>query len=230
MMATSVSSSYNTRMHDLVGKLTWRAWHVYDQWNERRYGIRTSGEIKPEELGFPGGESYHGGLYRPSSWVVLRHVFKSFPVRDEDIFVDYGSGMGRVLVFAAQQPFKRVIGVEMSEDLNRVARENIDRNRDRFRCDDVQVVTADATEWRVPDDLTVAYFYCPFPPQVFEQVLQQLFTSLDRRRRPLRLVYYFMADPDRELLLATGRVTQLDYPAPWHLRKQLTELWMFDLR
>ena len=217
-------------MRELVRTLTWRAWHVFDKWNERRYGIKTSGEIKPEELGFPGGEHYRGGLYRPSSWVVLRHVFKTFPVTKADVFVDYGSGMGRVLIFAARQPFKRVLGVEMSEDLNRVARENIERNRDRFRCGDVEVVTADATEWRVPDDLTVAYFYCPFPPQVFDQVLRQLFASLDRRPRLLRIVYYFMADADRELLMATGRARQLSYKAPWHLRKRLTELWMFDVR
>ena len=217
-------------MRDVVQRLTRRAWHVFDRWNERRYGIRTSGEIKPEELGFPSGDEYRGGLYRPSSWVILRHVFKVFPVSTEDVFVDYGSGLGRVLIFAGEQPFKRVIGVEMSEDLNRVARENVERNRGRFHCEDVEVVTADATQWPVPDDLTVAYFYCPFPPQVFDEVLKQLFASLDRRPRTLRLVYYFMANADRELLLATGRATQVDYASRWYLRKQLTELWMFDLR
>lgn len=217
-------------MRGLVHRFTWRAWHGFDRFNERRYGIKTSGEIKPEELGFPSGDQYRGGLYRPSSWVILRHVFKVLPVSREDVFVDYGSGLGRVLVFAAEQPFRRVIGIEMSEDLNEVARENVERNRERFRSSDVEVITADATRWPVPDDLTVAYFYCPFPPQVFGQVLQQLFASLDRRPRTLRLVYYFMANADRELLLATGRATQVDYESPWYLRKQLTELWMFDLR
>ena len=216
-------------MRTLLHKLTYRLWRQFDKWNERRYGIRTSGEIHPEELGFPGGEHFRGGYYRPSSWVILRFVFKTFPVSRGDVFVDYGSGMGRVLIFAAQQPFKRVIGVEMSEDLNRIARENIERNRDRFRCQEVEVVNADAEEWRVPDDVTVAYFYCPFPPHVFESVLRQLFASLDRRPRPLRVVYYFMADADRELLMGTGRAKQLEYPRPWHLRKRLTELWLFEL-
>jgi SAM-dependent methyltransferase len=162
--------------------------------------------------------------------VILRYVFKTFPVSADDVFVDYGSGMGRVLIFAAQQPFKRVMGVEMSDELNRIARDNIERNRDRFRCQDVEVINTDAEEWLVPDDLTVAYFYCPFPPHVFDGVLRQLFASLDRRQRPLRLVYYFMADADRKLLMETGRAKEIEYQAPWHLRKRLRELWMFELQ
>jgi len=217
-------------MRDRLGALKWRAWHAFDHWNERRLGIDTSGEIKPEELGFaPGGEDYRGGLYRPSSWVVLRHIFKTLRATAEDVFVDYGSGKGRVLILAAQQSFKRVTGVEMSEDLNRVARENVERNRDRFRSGGVEVLTADATQWPVPDDVTIAYFFCPFPPHVFDEVLRQLFASLARRPRRLRLVYYYMSDADRELLMATGRAKQLEYKRPWHLRKQLSELWMFEL-
>ncbi len=216
-------------MNDLIGKVRHKLWRVFDRWNERRYGIRTSGNIAPEELGFPTGDQYRGGLYRPSSWRVLRHVFKQLRVSSDDVFVDYGSGMGRVLIIAGHEPFKRVIGVEMSEDLNAIARENLDRNRARLPCPNVDVVSANATKWEVPDDLTIAYFYCPFPPHVFEEVLQQLFASLERRPRPLRLVYFFMSNPDRELLMATGRAKELDFKRPFRLRRQLSELWMFEL-
>ncbi|MGH2838582.1 MAG: class I SAM-dependent methyltransferase [Thermoleophilaceae bacterium] len=204
--------------------------YVPEALNERRYGVKTYGNIPPEELGFPpAGRDYVGGLYRASSWPVLRHVFKELRISQQDVFVDYGSGMGRVLILAARQPFKRVLGVEMSEELNEVARENIDRHRDRLRCDDVEIVNADAREWEVPDDLTIAYFYCPFPPRIFEGVVRQLLASVDRRPRRLRVVYYLMTAEDRELLLATGRAKQLEYREPWRLRKRLGELWMFEL-
>jgi histone methylation protein DOT1 len=217
-------------MRDLIRRLTYKLWHQFDKWNERHYDIKSSGNIAPEQLGFATGDEYRGGLYRPSSWTVLRHLFKQLRVSGDDVFVDYGSGMGRVMIIAAQQPFRRVLGVEMSEELNDIARENLDRNRDRLRCPDVEVISADATQWQVPDDLTIAYFYCPFPPHVFEEVLQQLFASLERRPRPLRLVYFFMSDPDRDLLMATGRAKELDFKRPLHLRGQLSELWMFELR
>lgn len=216
-------------MNDLIGRARYKVWRLFDKWNERRYGIKTSGNIAPEELGFPTGAEYRGGLYRPSSWSVLRHVFKQLRVSGDDVLVDYGSGMGRVLIIAGRERFKRVIGVEMSEELNEIARENLDRNRERLHCQDVDVISADATQWEVPDDLSIAYFYCPFPPHVFEEVLQQLFASLERRPRPLRLVYFFMSNPDRELLMATGRAKELDFKRPLHLRAQLRELWMYEL-
>jgi 16S rRNA G966 N2-methylase RsmD len=217
-------------MHDRLANLRWKVWHQFDKWNERRYGIRTSGNIPPEQLGFPTGDDYRGGLYRPSSWSVLRHVFKELRVSGDDVFVDYGSGMGRVLILAGHEPFKRVIGVEMSEQLNEVARENLERNRDRLRCQDIEVVDADATQWPVPDDVTIVYFYCPFPVHVFEQVLEQIFASLDRRPRALRLVYYFAGDVEAELLMGTPRATLLDFRRPLHLRSKLRELWLFELR
>jgi len=217
-------------VNDLIGWTRHKFWLVFNRWNERRYGMETSGNISPEELGFPTGDQYRGGLYRPSSWSVLRHVFKQLRASGDDVFVDYGSGMGRVVIIAGHEPFKRVIGVEMSEELNEIARANLDRNRARLRCPNVDVISADATQWQVPDDVTIAYFYCPFPPHVFEEVLEQLFASLERRPRALRLVYFFMSDPDRELLMATGRAKELDFKRPVRLRGRLRELWMFELR
>lgn len=199
--------------------------------NERRYGVKTYGNIPQEELGFAAaGKDSVGGMYRASSWPVLRHIFKELRVSREDVFVDYGSGMGRVLILAARQPFKRVIGVEMSEELNETARDNIDRNRGHFRCRDVALVSADVRAWEVPDDLTIAYFYCPFPSRIFDRVVDNLIASIDRRPRPMRVVYFFMTDEDRRALMSTGRAEQLEYKRPWRLRKQLSELWMFELR
>jgi SAM-dependent methyltransferase len=42
-------------------------------------------------------------------------------------FIDLGSGKGRVLLIAAQYPFKSVIGVEFSETLHGIAQTNISR-------------------------------------------------------------------------------------------------------
>jgi cyclopropane fatty-acyl-phospholipid synthase-like methyltransferase len=45
------------------------------------------------------------------------------------VFVDLGSGKGRVILRAATRPFRRVEGVEFSEPLHRVALRNIDNAR-----------------------------------------------------------------------------------------------------
>ena len=92
------------------------------------------------------------------------------------------------------------------------------------------MISADATQWQVPDDLTIAYFYCPFPPHVFEEVLQQLFASLRAAPPPVATRLLLHVRPRPRAVGATGRATALDFKRPLHLRGQLRELWMFELR
>ena len=105
------------------------------------------------------------------------------------MFVDFGSGKGRVVYAAARHPVKRVVGVEIAPGLTAIAQRNIERNRRRLRCQDIDLVTADAAEWEVPDDMTVAYFFSPFVGSVFSAVLRNIEASLDRAPRPLTLIY-----------------------------------------
>jgi tRNA1(Val) A37 N6-methylase TrmN6 len=66
-------------------------------------------------------------------------------ITNRDVFVDFGSGKWRAIFWAARYPFRRVIGVELSAQLNALARRNINRNRHRLTCRDIHLVTADVT-------------------------------------------------------------------------------------
>jgi len=150
-------------------------------------------------------EHFHSerALYEPSGWFYLRRALRSRDVRPGDVFVDFGSGKGRIVYQAARYPFARVIGVEISEHLSAVARLNIERNRQRLVCKDVELVTMDAAEFRIPDEMTHAYFYYPFGGETFRRVLDNIVESLDRTPRRLTLIYACpgQEDPIRE----TGR-------------------------
>ena len=141
--------------------------------------------------------------YLPSGWLDLRRALPRRDVQPTDVFVDFGSGKGRIVYEAAKYPFARVMGVEISAKLNEVARRNIERNRHKLSCRNVELITADAAEFEVPDDLTVAYFYHPFGGETFEKVLANIVGSLDRNPRRLTLIYQLPLDADR--VLATGR-------------------------
>lgn len=186
-------------------------------------GIRTGGDIRQTELG------YAYGIYRPTSWLVLHRLFGRLEVAQDDVLVDIGSGMGRAVLMAARRPFKRVIGIERSADLTRIARDNLARGRQRLRCGHIELLTVDALDWEVPDDLTVVYLYCPFPDEVLEPVLAKLIESLDRRPRSLRLVYNFSTVGNREIVMATGRARRVELIAPWYLRSAYRELSMYRL-
>jgi SAM-dependent methyltransferase len=141
--------------------------------------------------------------YTASGWRWLRRVLRPSDVKPSDVFVDFGSGKGRVVYEAARYPFARVIGVEVSEELNRVARANIERCKDRLACKQVELVTCDAAYFEIPDDMTFAYLYNPFSGDTFKRVIAHIIESIDRNPRRVKVVYL---NPEMEHeLLATGR-------------------------
>ena len=160
----------------------------------------TYGTVELAELGFANPDFVH---YQPSSWRHLDRALEGCQVGADDVFIDYGCGKGRVVYLAAQRPFGRVIGLEIAEDLIAVARRNIERNRDRLVCPNIDLVTADVVGYEVPDDVTYAYFYNPFVGEVFRAALDGLIDSLDRRPRELTVIY---ANPTMaDLVRAAGR-------------------------
>lgn len=127
--------------------------------------------------------------YQASGWSFLRRALRRCEIRPTDVFVDFGSGKGRVLWQAAHYPFARVVGIEISPQLNEVAARNIEPNLHRLTCRDIELITADATEAEIPDDMTFAYLYSPFEGETFRCVLRRIIESLDRAPRRLTVIY-----------------------------------------
>ena len=70
-----------------------------------------------------------------SSWLQLRRALRGAAITIDDVLVDFGSGMGRMVYVAARHyPFGRVVGVEISQRFNDVALANLERARPRLRC------------------------------------------------------------------------------------------------
>ena len=176
-----------------------------DRLMELRYGVETGEFLYLEDLGLrPEGRVWHD----PSDWIALRRALARLDLTAEDVFVDYGSGLGRAIVVAATFPFRRVIGVELSPGMTERARANVARARGNARAGSTELVVADALTWPVPPDVTVAYFYCPFTDEIFDGVIRNLAASVDEHPRPLRIVYNYPVEHSR--LLRTGRVRVLD--------------------
>ncbi len=169
---------------------------------DRRYHVDTSGVISCAELGLSDPRFV---WYGPAGVTRLRRILPPREVSEEDVFIDFGSGKGRAVLQAAlHYPFRRVYGVELSEQLHEIAERNVASCQDRLRCRDVRLIRANATDFEIPDDVTVAFFNNPFVGEVFETVIARLLTSVDRHPRRVRIVY---GNPVEEAaLLRTGRV------------------------
>ncbi len=168
---------------------------------DRRLGIETEGEVGLEQLGVAGEDR---NQYQPARWLALRRILPATEVGSNDVFIDFGSGKGRVVCQAARRySCRRVIGVELSADLNAVAQANVARQRAQFRCQDVELVTCDVLDYEIPDDVTIAFFNNPFTGAVFASVIDRLIGSADARPRPLRVIYAHRSE--ESYLLGTGR-------------------------
>lgn len=150
-------------------------------WN-RLFVARTEGGQSP------GPEFPESIAYEPLPWVLVRRSIDALALGPRDVFLDYGCGMGRALLMAARKGPRRVIGVELMEPLAHAARENAVSSRHRISAP-IEVHVANAMSWAVPDDVTAVYLFNPFVGSVMAAAQKQLLDSLERRDRPLRILY-----------------------------------------
>jgi hypothetical protein len=200
-----------------VRRAYWRVVAATHRAVELRYGIRTEGDIDLEDLGV----AAKGRLgYEGSHWIGVRRALARLAVTPADVFTDFGSGKGPAVLVAARFPFARAVGVEISDDLTRAARRNLEGSRLRPRARSVDFVTADVLQYEIPDDLSVVYLYNPFTGLVFARFIERLLRSVERHPRPLRLVYNYPFEHDH--LIATGRFRPIDlsysYWPAWYKR------------
>ncbi|MGQ0764208.1 MAG: hypothetical protein ACT4OZ_00910 [Gemmatimonadota bacterium] len=184
------------RLGNVMARIQKRGWRdtvryarhrLSESYNERRFGISTSGLVGHAEAGLDNSVSNY---YFPTDYGTIYRAFEHLRVRpDVDSFVDYGSGMGRVVIVAATFPFRRVIGLELSEKLHEIAGRNLEVARPHLRCRDVELIPGDATAYEIPGDVTVFFLYSPFLGEALIAVLRQIETSL--RRWPRKAVIVF---------------------------------------
>lgn len=162
------------------------SYRLYEDFNELRLGIRTAHFISKEDLGHDNPEF---GAYTPAPYEALRYCLDRISIRPgEDTLLDYGCGMGRVVVLAGTRPFRRILGVEISPEMVQRARENIDLARKRLKCA-VHLEVADARTYVVPDDVTFIHFYNPFNGETLAQVIGNIRESQRRRPREVTILF-----------------------------------------
>jgi hypothetical protein len=144
--------------------------------------------------------------YEPLPWTLVRSGIELLDLRSDDVFVDYGAGLGRALLMAASRRVKQVLGIEFlphlallaeaNMNLALLAEANMKAAQHRLKSP-VKVIVADAAQWDVPDEVTVAYLFNPFIGSVMKAAQAKLRASLERRPRSFRLLYAHAKDqPD----------------------------------
>ncbi|TWG96741.1 hypothetical protein L598_002500000490 [Mesorhizobium sp. J18] len=158
---------------------------------DNEYGTDTGGVIPLWKLQIDSPHSNEGVRYQTLEAGLLRELIGSLPIRHEDfVYVDLGSGKGRSLLIASEYPFRKVIGVEFSQELDVIANRNILRYRPpNRRCGNVSSICVDAADFRFPPDRLVVFLYNPFGTGVLSRVLENLERTLHEHRREVWILY-----------------------------------------
>lgn len=162
--------------------------HVpYERYWRWRLGIRTMRHVPLSEVGI---ENPHCHCHSLTHYYDFKKAIRGLNIcPDKDVFIDYGSGMGAAVVMAATFPFRAVIGVEVSPEFSAVAKSRVERNREKLRCKDIQLVVVDAVSYTLPEEVTVVYFYNPFRGNILAKVFENIRASLARTPRKLTVVF-----------------------------------------
>ncbi len=155
--------------------------------------VPTSGKLQKKDLS-PDDASNLGQAseYAPSPRLVVQWLVDGL---GEDLsgytFLDFGSGRGRVLLAAAERPFRAARGIEFSGQLHREAVRNISNYpADRLVCPDVQSVCEDALEYPLPEGDCILYFYNPFGVDLMDKVVCRAVDTAHARRSRIIVIYY----------------------------------------
>ena len=185
-------------------------WRWRDSRFDRRYGVKTSDYILTNDLDVKSEKTILSSEYEPSSERILKFIFDRLPVDlKRYTFIDYGSGMGRVLLVASEYSFKQVIGVEFSPGLHEIAQANIRRYRNKKqKCFDLTSVCMDAERFEIPKNPCVIYMFDPFRKEIIEKVASNIRQSYLDHPREIIIIYY--APVHREVFDTAAFLKEMD--------------------
>jgi hypothetical protein len=157
---------------------------------DRRFSVETCGVIDPEQLDVMDSRDASG--YEPTDSGIFSKIMSSIQIDySRFAFVDMGSGKGAVILYASAFPFKKIIGVEFSSLLHRIAEQNIARFHSQLmKCKNVMSLCMDVTNYQLPSEPTVLYLFNPFKGRALDKVIANTKRSLKDHPRDIAVVYY----------------------------------------
>ncbi len=167
----------------------------FDKGFDKKYNVDTCGSIPLHELTINSKNAKSGVIYDPVPIKTLRYVFSSISINfSEYTFIDFGSGKGRIILTASEYPFHQITGVEFATELHKVAIRNIaSYTNSKQKCFDIQSIHTDAVDFEIPQMKCLFFFYAPFAPDIFLQVLENIKQSYLQHPREMLILY--ITDP-----------------------------------
>ncbi len=189
---------------------------VNEYYYEIRFSIDTSGRIEIKDLNKSINSKVYakyGILYAGSQFEWLRKAMASLPIEKKNAtLLDLGSGKGRVLCYALQKGFKKVIGVEYSQELSKISVQNLEKLKEAKNIYfDWEIICDDASNYTIPSYVDVVWMFHPFTGPVLTKVLHNIKKAAEKKK-----LYVVFANPPKDEItsdyMALVKKIRADYP------------------
>ena len=104
---------------------------------------------------------------------------------NKNLFVDFGSGKGAAIIHAKKLGFKRAIGVEFAKELHESALKNINT----LGLSGVESLYEDATNYTLPKETSLIYFFNPFDEVVMQKVFDNIMKQKESFEKDVYVIY-----------------------------------------
>ena len=172
--------------------LRWRWERFNNKIFDWRHGTDTHQECYLNTQGVTDVQALQGNdVYRPFWRKEFYDAIRALDVDLTDyLFIDIGSGKGKLLLLASDFPFAGLVGVEYAPALHAIAVKNIQRFfKDKPARPDVMSVNADALTWELPSKPAVYFLYNPFDLQTTQAFFARLDEHVARTGAPTFMIY-----------------------------------------
>ncbi|WP_133442785.1 hypothetical protein [Macrococcus lamae] len=140
---------------------------------------------------FPTVTHYH--RYEPTTYsdlLALSNYLKPM-IQEDELLVDFGSGLMRVPIFMNYQLQINTLGIELNKALYLDGLKNVDSYRQQLNSSgDIQALNMNVTDYHFNGRESILFFFNPFSAEIFKTVLSHLISQASYKRRIIVILYY----------------------------------------
>lgn len=167
--------------------------------------------------------------YEPTPYKVLERLSQSGLIGENDVFVDYGAGKGRVGFFMSCAAGCKCIGIEYDPAICQMAEKN--KSAYAGTSEKVSFLCENAEAYQ-PDGADCFYFFNPFSVKILRTVLSRIFDAYYANPRRMRLFFYYALDSYLTELMNEPRLLyegEIDVSDLFHNPDEKEKILIFSL-
>ncbi len=170
---------------------------------EKKYHLNTTYTNDLRQLEITSGNKKNAYIYQPVNYYMLETALQF--LKEQNInggLVDFGCGMGRILVVASHYGFKDITGVEFSPELCNDARNNLKETIQSFPDNQINIICENAGVYCIKKQEAIFIFFNPFDEVVMLPVVKNILKSFKENPREITVVYF--NPTEKEIFLSAG--------------------------